>query len=76
MSNRLGFHGVELACDHCGSNLGGYICSCGEMRCICQDGKPCETCQDREDEGDRQAKQDNEAEDRRNFEVEMREKYG
>ena len=77
MSIPRGFHGPDLACDYCLSTAMGGSCSggCGEMRCVCQIGKPCETCRSQQEYDDDQARFEAEREERAQFEDRMYEKY-
>ena len=64
----------SCSCDICGSNIGGYICRCGEMRCICER-EPCQTCEQQKEFEEEQARYDAEKRERANFENRMDEKY-
>ena len=61
-------------CTKCFSDLLGYICSCGEMRCSC-DREECSNCLFQREYKERQDMYDQEKEDRTMFEDEMDRKY-
>jgi len=68
--NNSGSH----SCDICGSNLMGYLCGCGEMRCSCEK-EPCQTCATQEEYRTQQQAYEEEKAEREDFEDRMYEKY-
>ena len=61
-------------CEFCGSDRGGFLCRCGEVRCICERGE-CIACQRQREYEDAQTRYEAEQEEREWFENEMQEKY-
>ena len=68
--NNSGSH----SCDICGSNILGYLCRCGEMRCSCEK-EPCSTCAMQNDFNEQQQAHEAEQNEREDFENRMYEKY-
>lgn len=65
---------VNHICNICSSNKGGYICHCGEMRCICERDE-CGNCAQQREFEEEQRMHDEEERERADFEDRMEEKY-
>ena len=66
--------GGSCSCDICGSNTMGYLCSCGRMRCSCEQ-EPCQNCEMQFQQREEQARYEFEQEEREDFENRMYKKY-
>lgn len=65
---------INGICNSCGSNRGGYVCRCGDMRCICER-EECENCVQQREFEEEQQRYEAEQNERADFEDRMNEKY-